>query len=378
MPPLTLSPMNTEPTMPSDPLLRAVVDDVISQIRYSFAVAASGDGSPAPGDLDQMFSRFLATRSPAQRARHKATAKAMLNAAPVQRASHFARYATVDPQKYRAIGSDGVRKIVSPMTMDGQLLSTSLSTLGSSLVAGHPLIKIKLPKQPTQSHPPGKLHLDPDLIEGLAFKKMKLFITRVRCVEETNELGSDEIAMGGTLTDARGNTSPVGEFQVSSDFDQGEVVEFGMSKPFATWDLQTAPVGFPYVYSAVLAMGEKDDGGFWKLLKELWEKVKTIVVTAIGALAGAAIGAAIGAAFAGLGAVIGAVVGALLGWLIGMFDNADDVVGVKTVTMSLGAATKSYYNWAKLTTPQGLTGTLHFKGDGGRYDVDIAYRAFTQ
>jgi hypothetical protein len=30
--------------------------------------------------------------------------------------------------------------------------------------------------------------------------------------------------------------------------------------------------------------------------------------------------------------------------------------------MTLGARTKSYYDWAKLTTPDGWVTTLHFKG----------------
>ena len=51
---------------------------------------------------------------------------------------------------------------------------------------------------------------------------------------------------------------------------------------------------------------------------------------------------------------------------------------MKPVLMTLGACTKSYYDWAKLTTANGWKTTLHFKGDGGRYDVDLAYKVFTK
>src|SRR5262245_58730796 len=112
--------------------------------------------------------------------------------------------------------------------------------------------------------------------------------------------------IGGNFVDPHGNTHFVDQFQVSDDFDTDEKVTFGMSKAFATWDLVTAGSGFPYVYGAVIAMAEKDDGGFYAFLKDLWEKVGSQVKTAIAGAIGAAIGGAIGNV---LGAVVGAIVG---------------------------------------------------------------------
>ncbi len=92
------------------------------------------------------------------------------------------------------------------------------------------------------------IHLDPDLIAGLAFKKMRLFIRKVRCVQETYELleGSDAINMGGNFTTADGKTTVlVDQFKVSDDFDEGELVDFGSSKAFASWDLVDQLGGFP-------------------------------------------------------------------------------------------------------------------------------------
>jgi hypothetical protein len=53
-----------------------------------------------------------------------------------------------------------------------------------------------------------------------------------------------------------------------------------------------------------------------------------------------------------IGAIVGAVIGAFIGWL--------NIVGTNCLTLSLGAATKSYYDWAGLskmvpaTFPAGL------------------------
>jgi hypothetical protein len=132
----------------------------------------------------------------------------------------------------------------------------------------------------------------------------------------------------------------------------------------------------------VVAMAEKDDGGFWKFLKDLYEQVKEEVEKAVAALAGAALGAALGSTFGPLGTVAGAIVGAIVGWLCDLFaaifDNEDDVVAVRVVTMTLADCRKSYYDWAKLTSPAGWTTTIPFKGDGGHYRVGVAFKVFTK
>jgi hypothetical protein len=96
--------------------------------------------------------------------------------------------------------------------------------------------------------------------------------------------------------------------------------------------------------------------------------VKAAVAAGVGAAIGGSIGGVVGAA-------VGAIVGLLIGWIISWFDNPDDIVGARTVTMTLAAATKSYYDWAKLTTPGGwqFPEPLQFNGDGGRYRVNAKY-----
>jgi hypothetical protein len=376
------SPVLVEPAMPSTPELRAVAEDVLAAFRYAFTVAAAHDVAQAVGDVDKPMSEFLKSRSASSRGRYRQIATALLASPAPIRAMHFGRYAAVEPKEYLTLGSEKVRSQVVPLQVEPTAVRPSLRALGHRLarvdeIAPHLLINQKVLAAAGQNI---KIKLDPDLVAGLAFKKMRLFIKSVTCLEETSGVfeGSDEINMGGTVTDPFGNTSQVGEFVVSSDFDEGEVVNFGTSKTFAAWNLATASTGFPYVYGAVIALGEKDDGGFWKFLQELWAKIEEKVTELVSTLALAAIGAAIGAEFAGIGAIVGAVVGALIGWLISAFDNGDDIIGAKPVLMTLASCRRSYYDWAKLTTPEGWTTTLHFKGSGGRYDVNVGYRVFTQ
>jgi hypothetical protein len=358
MPPLVTT---ADPAMPKDPALRTLAEDVLGKLKYSFAVAAAGEADSAPGRLDQHFRAHIATRRPETQARFKDQSRALLQSPKPLRAHEFRRYADVDIQEYRNIGSNKLTERLGKLPLQEAQVKTALQKYTRLLF----------------NLPPGILQpADPDLQAGLAFKEMKLFIKRVKCIEETDEIGDDEVNLGGNATDPKGHTTLIDQFKVNNDFDEGDEVNYGMSKVFHTWKLETKKEGFPYVYGAVIALAEKDDGGFYKFLMELWELVGDEVKAAIEAATGAAIGAAIGAAFAGIGAIIGAVVGAFIGWLISLFDNPDDIIGAKPLLMTLASANKSYYDWAKLTSAQGWTDDLVFKGDGGKYKVDVAYKVF--
>ena len=101
--------VSVDPALPTDPALRAVVDEVVTKLRYAFAVAAVEESSQATGRADKVFSQFLASRPPVSRTAYKESASKLLASAPM-RAAHFGRYATVDPKQYRAVGSEGIRK----------------------------------------------------------------------------------------------------------------------------------------------------------------------------------------------------------------------------------------------------------------------------
>jgi hypothetical protein len=65
-----------------------------------------------------------------------------------------------------------------------------------------------------------------------------------------------------------------------------------------------------------------------------------------------------------------AAIGVFIDWLISLLDDPDDLIRVKALTMTLTSTAKSYHDWAKLTSPQGWTKAIRFKGDGGIY-VDV-------
>ena len=372
MPPINIqlepSPL-TEPTLSRHPDLRKIQNDVIAKLRYSLTAVAAEDQPGHPGRVDDAFRAYLASRSAPVRARFKERARAIVTS-PLH-AAFFGRYAAITENDYRTIGFDGLSQRVG--TMANAVNESALLKGVTNLRNG--LGRVNMVPPDAQAGPPGP---SADLTAGLKFKKMKLFITGVRCVEESDEVGSDEINLGGTSTNPRGTTSLINQWEVSDDFDQGELVSYGMTKVFTSWNLATETSGFPYVYGAVISMAEKDDGGFYAFLKALWENVDAEVKSAIKGAVGATIGAAIGGVIGNIGgAIVGAIIGAIIGWLVSLFENKDDIIGTKTVVMTLGACTKSYYDWAKLTTPQGYTHKLHYTGDGAYYRVALAYKVFT-
>ena len=81
-----------------------------------------------------------------------------------------------------------------------------------------------------------------------------------------------------------------------------------------------------------------------------------------------------GSALGGIvGAAVGAIVGLLIGWLISLFDNPDDIVGIRNAVFTLATFTKSYYDWAKITSPGGYTFNMDFQDDG-HYQINCGFR----
>lgn len=364
------SPLILDPALPEEPELRAVVEDVLAKFRYAYAAAAADERSAAPGSLDKLFRDFLATRSAPVRARARLKARTLLEATPAQRRKNFGRYAALSLKDYAAVGSDGVDERVGRLEVDPAALKKSFERLRTRISVMPP----ELPKPQRDGN--GGVR-NADLAAGLAFQKMRLYIRKVRCKDETSDGGdSDEINLGGVKVGATGNVELIDQFRVSHDFDKGETVDFGFSRKFCGWNIRTDTAGFPYIYTAVIVMAEKDDGGFEKMLKQLLKEIIKAIVNAALTLTGSAIGGILGGLLAGpVGLLVGMGIGLFIGWLFE--DNADDLVAVHTVQMGLGACTKSYYDWARLTSAGGAPMTVVFKGDGGRYEVDLAYKVVT-
>jgi hypothetical protein len=84
--------------------------------------------------------------------------------------------------------------------------------------------------------------------------------------------------------------------------------------------------------------------------------------------------AALGLPLVARGAVIGAVVGFVVGWIVGLFDDPDDVIGMKTWELDLLTPATSYFAGLGLQNGASEPGNMHFEGDDGRYNVTLHWR----
>ncbi|WP_419999204.1 hypothetical protein [Streptomyces boninensis] len=199
--------------------------------------------------------------------------------------------------------------------------------------------------------------------------KLSFRIHRVKCVEETNELGKDEFYLGGTTIDESGDTHKVSQFKVMS-CNSGDVKTYTPPREFSWFNIAEGPVKFPKGYFVVLGAAEKDSGGFAEYLDKLLDLVDSKVTAAIAAAIGGIIGAPGGPVTAAIGACVGYVVGRVFDFLKAWW--GDDVFAPKQTSTVIASLTS---RWS--TGTASAKRTLEFTGHGGKYQVDYDWQLHT-
>ncbi len=151
------------------------------------------------------------------------------------------------------------------------------------------------------------------------FTALELRLTKVVCVDETRELGSDEIDLAGVSIDATGDPRKLPRFTVHSDMDSGDKVIYNPPRVFARFpfaadtqikiDGKIKPVGWPRSHQVTFLLCEVDNGGFPDFVTAVYEKLRTLVAAWVAKAVGAWIGGPIGAA-------VGAAIGKIAGWVM--------------------------------------------------------------
>jgi hypothetical protein len=396
-----------EVTLPDEPAIRALVEDISNSFKYSFAAAAADIPISNPSPVDLVLREFINSRPRDVRSKHAEKATALLRSPRRFREQTLGRYGSIEPEQYATVGFDGLASLAGPRS--GQDLSDAVKRLRN--------LRLSVPASHAERSQAGteKSVLVPEVgalmrdeVLGHKFTKLGLFIKEVHCFEETDEIGADEISVGGVIVDADGQTHVIDQFVVSDDFDEGESVLYPppqLPKPlfdalkkdpqaiqkafaaayaqpgrkFGEWKIRR-DLGWPTAYAATIVIAEKDDGGFWKFLRELAKKIVEALERELKMGLGAAAGLGIGAAIGGVwGALVGAVVGFVVGALWDLFsqDNPDDIVGQAPLVMSFGASSMSYYQWTGLLKqPHPDLFPIDFKGDGGHYRVWCYYQLY--
>lgn len=250
------------------------------------------------------------------------------------------------------------------------------------------------------------------------YQALSFYVDKIKCLDETNEAAdSDHILFDGFYTLADGTVKHTGLWTVSSDFDKNEEEPAASERPvrqgtfwFFHYDVisgnllslpptDNPKIPWPRTYTFNLFMAERDSGGGFgefmeAVINTLLDKLEPIIKDHLDGLIGAGIGGAIGTAIPipGLGTVIGAAIGAILGealgalfdWLEEFFTDSDNPLDDKRFELNLPSSQVSEIHKLPGTIknlPDGKTEfvsptqTILFEGLGGKYEVDVFWKA---
>lgn len=243
--------------------------------------------------------------------------------------------------------------------------------------------------------------------EGPKLRRFEIHLNSVRCNEETDEVGADELMLGGHVIEPNGNIVDIGSWLVYDDFDQGEVMVFDWSvcrergpeysaycpngsakDPYAGRRLVSSkfPANTPASWAFVLVAGEQDDGGFGDLLNDFYAELKDEIDEAVVGLGGAVGSVAfswLGPIGSAIGAAIGAALSALFEWFMNLWDNQDDFIAARSRTFTFKHNTEKHLaqHEGRLPGPKGvIVGEMNafdMVGDGGSYRVRYHWRVFS-
>jgi hypothetical protein len=218
---------------------------------------------------------------------------------------------------------------------------------------------------------------DGDFEEFAVTDKMGFWITKIKCVDETNPewWGHDEIALAGVSVDEDGDTKKIAEKYIGGGFDDGD------SKGYNNWRYHMFGLRegqhWPKTYSVTLLLAEKDNGGFANFLNQIWvairDKVKAAIEKAITGALSSYLGPVIAAA---IGKAVAWIVDVLVGWIIRWWnDDIFPAFTARVTTPSMSA--RWYYPNGTWGNPSSGLRTAHFYGHGGHYYAQYYWKFYS-
>jgi hypothetical protein len=218
---------------------------------------------------------------------------------------------------------------------------------------------------------------DTDEFEAAVTDKLGLYVTQVKCVDETNPefWGSDEIAIAGVTVDETGDTKKVSETYVGGGFDDGDAKNYSPHWQFTWFNLReehgSPGSKWPKMYFVTFILAEKDHGGFASALDKVWQKIAAKVKEAITKAVTGALSELVGPAIAAaIGKVAAWIVDKLVNWIISTFK--DDVFPPFAAKIKVSSLTAAWPGGSKT----GPVRTAYFSGHGGQYSVQYYWKLY--
>jgi hypothetical protein len=403
---------------PENSEIRKIAEDVLGGAKMSFAaIAANPDKVVRAGSLEDTFKEGFKKMPAKKRQTYVSKGKSLMEASETTRMMLFGRAGERDLESHIAAGGfDRFDEGLAPLAIDKKLLGIDdtirvpravLRNTAEGLLIPGDLIpggadnfdsnfessrsraeetgvasadKLSEIWGATYTNDPfagGVADSDADFEEYALTDKMGFWITRIKCVDETNPefWGHDEIALAGVSVDEDGDTKKIAEKYIGGGFDDGD------SKSYSNWRYHWFSLRegsyWPKTYSVTMIPAEKDNGGLSDVLNTVWQQVRDKVKAAIeNAVAGALttyLGPVIASA---IGKAVAWIVDKLVGWIISWWkDDLFPPYTARVTTPSMSA--RWYYSNGQWGNPQSSIRTAHFYGHGGHYYIQYYWKFFS-
>lgn len=399
-------------TAPTQGEIRKIAESVLGGLKYSFATAAASSAETLQaGSIEADMHSALATLAKDRQEHFAGVASKLVTAPESARLAMFGNAGVLDATTFvRKGGFDSFTTNVTLPKIDKKLLGlkgdqfivplTRLSAQeGALTVEGEALTAERVAAAADKAEEArietGVVNHDRladvwgPVIEGDPFEgmvvgedfepfadpsNMGLWITEVKCVDETNPewWGSDEIALAGIETDEDGDTRPINEVYIGGGFDDGD------RKTYPNWRYTTFNMNegnyWPKKYLVAFILAEKDHGGLQAFLDRVWKSVRDQVKAAIAKAIGAGLSAYLGPVIANaIGAAVAWIVDVFVGWLINLF--GDDIFPIQTVSVTTPSkSARWYYPNGQWGNPSSGIRVANFYGHGGHYQVKYYWK----
>jgi hypothetical protein len=405
---------------PTNSELRKIADDTLKALKMSFAsVAADPEAQTRERSLEAGFQAGFQAMSPKRQELYKKGGRDLGRMSADLKKREFGRYAEMGLDGMRGAGFDRAHEGLGNLSLDEKLAGLPVrriaipNNLVLRNVAGGVLLPMphlafeegdddlafeKASRASVQKARDNELFDDSKLKdvwgidlapqvdgfedaddafdESAVLDKLGMWITRVKCVDETNPewWGDDEFAVGGASVDENGDTLKINEIDLGGGWHDGR------QKSYSNWRFHWFNLkegkSWPKTYHIILLTAEKDNGGFSDFLDTVYQKVRDTMKDKIEKWVGTNLEQCLGKWLAEqIGKAVAWIVDTWMGWIISWWQ--DDPFPAHTASMTHGG-------WGARWTIGGVWGsttsapmTAHFYGHGGHYLINYYWKLFT-
>lgn len=396
---------------PENSEIAKIAEDTLNAVTYSIAtVAASPNATFAPDSLEGEFKSAMRRLSTPQRSALQSSATALVRSDANVRQVVFGRYGNLAPQQVQQLGFARMDTVMPNLLLDSKLLGATPPSLrvnpsmlrptNEGLLIPNELFNSQLETADFEAAR-NKIDIESERMTDIwgpmfnndpfaqqesleannQLDKLGLYITRIKCVDETNPeipFTDDDIALGGISVDEDGDTKQIARRKIGG-FNDGDQKRYRPHWQYTWFNLREQHrfqgAKWPKRYGVSLILVEEDHGNFSAFLNNLWGRVRDRVKSEIAK-------AVAGGLSAKLGPILSKVIGQAVAWILDKLVNLlirwfkDDIFRPMTLSCNVSSLRGRFTRNGRWGSTTSNILRSHVSGHGGRYYIEYYWRLF--